>query len=104
MIPLRWPVNSGGKQVRPLAASGTAAPYRGSALYRGGGVMDHEEQGVLMYKCPDTGRAVRTSIQTNNKTLKGLAAFKISVWCPHCAAPHQIAGTEALLSQSLLAG
>lgn len=64
-------------------------------------MMDQEE-GVLMYTCPDSGRAVRTSILTNNKTLTGLGAFKLSVWCPHCGAPHQIAGNEASLAHPSL--
>jgi hypothetical protein len=61
-------------------------------------------EGVLTYTCPDTGRTVRTSILTTTKTLTGLGAFKISVWCPHCGAPHGISGKEASLSQPLPAG
>jgi hypothetical protein len=65
--------------------------------------MDRKEEGVLTYKCPDTGRVVRTSILTTDKTLRGLGSFKISVWCPHCGAPHQIAGKDASLTQPVLA-
>jgi hypothetical protein len=66
--------------------------------------MDHKEEGVLSYKCPDSGRAVRTSILTTDKTLKRLGAFKISVWCPHCGAPHNIGGNEASLTRPIPAG
>ena len=62
-------------------------------------MLDHES--VLTYKCPATGRAVRTAILTNNTTLAKLSAFKLSVWCPHCGAPHNIAGNEASLPYSL---
>jgi hypothetical protein len=66
-------------------------------------MMDQEES-VLTYTCPDSGRTVRTAILTDSKTLKRLGAFKLSVWCPHCGAPHQIAGHDASLAHSLLAG
>jgi hypothetical protein len=66
-------------------------------------MMDQEE-GVLTYKCPDSGRSVRTSIRTNSKILRRLGAFKISVWCSHCGAPHQIAGNDASLTHSFLTG
>jgi hypothetical protein len=62
-----------------------------------------QEEGVLTYKCPDSGRAVRTAILTNKTTLTRLGVFKLSVWCPHCGAPHQIAGNDASLTYSMLA-
>jgi hypothetical protein len=63
-----------------------------------------QEQGVLTCMCPDSGRAVRTTILTNETTLRRLKAFKISVWCPHCGAPHNITGNDASLVYPLLAG
>ena len=83
-----------------LAASGTLALYTGSICCSGVVAMMDQEEGVLTYTCPDSGRTVRTSILTTRKTLTGLGAFKLSVWCPHCGAPHQIAGTEASLTHS----
>jgi len=65
-------------------------------------MMDQEET-VLTYKCTDSGLAVRKAIRTNKTTLTRLSAFKLSVWCPHCGAPHQIAATDASLSYSMLA-
>jgi hypothetical protein len=62
-------------------------------------MLDHES--VLTYKCPDTGRTVRTVILTNKITLAKLSTCKLSVWCPHCAAPHMITGNEASLTYSL---
>ena len=62
-------------------------------------MLDHES--VLTYKCHDTGRAVRTVILTDKTTLAKLSAFKLSVWCPHCRAPHKIVGKEASLTYSL---
>jgi peptide subunit release factor 1 (eRF1) len=63
----------------------------------------NQEQGVLTYKCPDSGRSVRTTIRTSRQTLTGLGVFKISVWCPHCRAPHQITGKDASLTYAMLA-
>jgi hypothetical protein len=62
-------------------------------------MLDHES--VLTYKCPDTGRAVRTVIVTDKNTLSKLGAFKLSVWCPYCRTPHKIAGRDASLTYSL---
>ena len=88
--------------MRALAASGALALYTVSICSTGVVAMMDQEEGVLTYACPDSGRTVRTSILTTRKTLTGLGAFKISVWCPHCAAPHQISGTEASLTHSSL--
>jgi hypothetical protein len=65
-------------------------------------MMDQEE-GVLTYRCPDSGHAVRTTIRTNEATLKRLKVFKISVWCPHCGVPHNITGDAASLVYPLQA-
>ena len=62
-------------------------------------MLDHEN--VLTYKCPETGRAVRTAILTNKTTLSKLSSLKLSVWCPHCGSAHKIAGYEASLTYSL---
>ena len=97
-------MNNGVNLVRLLAASGTVALYTGSICSTEVVAMMDQEEGVLMYKCPDSGRAVRTSILTNSKMLKRLGAFKLSVWCPHCGASHQIAGNDASVTHSLLAG
>ena len=59
------------------------------------------EEGVLTYKCPEHNRFVRTTIRTNRQTLIGLGVFKISVWCPHCGAPHNIRGRDASLADRL---
>lgn len=88
--------------MRALAASGAPALYTGSICYIGVDAMMDQEEGVLMYTCPDSSRTVRTSILTTRKTLTGLGAFKLSVWCPHCGAPHQIAGSDASLAHPSL--
>jgi hypothetical protein len=55
----------------------------------------NQNEGILLYTCPETSRGVVTGISTNDCTLKRLASVKFSVWCPHCASPHVIAGKEA---------
>jgi hypothetical protein len=55
----------------------------------------------LSYNCPSTGRTVRTAIVTNRATLAKVARVKLSVWCPHCDAPHKIPGSDAMFSFTL---
>ena len=57
--------------------------------------MTNQNEGILLYTCPRTSRGVVTGISTDGCTLKRLAGVKFSVWCPHCASPHVIAGKEA---------
>ena len=57
--------------------------------------------GLLTYDCPESRREVLTGILTDEATLTRLGALKLSVWCPHCAAPHMIAAKDAHLSGSL---
>ena len=52
---------------------------------------------MLKYLCPNGNRDVTTSIQTDLATLLEMRDLKISVWCPHCVAPHQICASEAYL-------
>jgi len=90
--------------VHLLAATGVVALYACSICSTEVAAMMDQEEGALTYKCPDSGRAVRTSILTSSKMLRRLGAFRLSVWCPHCAAPHQIAGNDASVTHSLLTG
>jgi hypothetical protein len=50
---------------------------------------------MLIYRCPKSGKTVRTCIETTDKELRRLASFKLSVWCPHCDDAHAILGKEA---------
>ena len=55
-------------------------------------------EGPLTYNCPESRREVLTGILTDEATLTSLGALKLSVWCPHCAAPHMIAAQDASIS------
>jgi hypothetical protein len=55
-------------------------------------------EGTLTYDCPESRREVLTGILTDEATLTRLGALKLSVWCPHCAAPHMIAAQDASIS------
>jgi hypothetical protein len=63
--------------------------------------MTDHRQDPLTYNCPSTGLAVQTSIVTNSVELARLADVKLSVWCPHCAAPHKIDGRDASIAATL---
>jgi hypothetical protein len=60
-------------------------------------MFEHKE-GTLVYDCPETRRAVLTSIVTDEATLKKLGSFKLSVWCPRCMTAHIITGKESSIS------
>ena len=55
-------------------------------------------EGPLTYNCPESRREVLTGILTDEATLTRLGALKLSVWCPHCAAPHMILAKDASIS------
>jgi hypothetical protein len=63
--------------------------------------MTDEPESALIYNCPSSGRAVRTSIVTSRLELTRLARVTLSLWCPHCDAPHKIAGRGAFLASAL---
>jgi hypothetical protein len=49
----------------------------------------------LKYRCPVKSREVETSIETDQATLTKMRAMRLSVWCPHCSASHQIGAHQA---------
>jgi hypothetical protein len=53
---------------------------------------------MLIYRCPSSGKTVRTCIETTNAELRRLASFKLSVWCPHCNDAHAILGKDAAVA------
>jgi hypothetical protein len=53
---------------------------------------------MLIYRCPKSGKTVRTSIETSGKEIRRLASFKLSVWCPHCQDAHTILGKDATVT------
>ncbi len=53
---------------------------------------------MLTYRCPKQGKTVRTTIETTENDLRRLAAFKLSVWCPHCDDAHVIMGKDATVA------
>ena len=57
--------------------------------------MTDQNENVLIYMCPESSRVVVTGVSADDWTLKRLAGLKFSMWCPHCATAHVIAGKEA---------
>ncbi|MCC6780583.1 MAG: hypothetical protein IT537_28735 [Hyphomicrobiales bacterium] len=53
---------------------------------------------MILYTCPVTGRQVRSELQTSAAGLARLGSLKISLWCPHCDAPHSIPANEITAS------
>ncbi|HYS93762.1 MAG TPA: hypothetical protein VEL48_10040 [Candidatus Acidoferrales bacterium] len=57
--------------------------------------------GVLMTRCPLTGRQIETGIETDRKTFNALPSFVSTVQCPVCDARHQWSLKDAWLCESL---
>jgi hypothetical protein len=55
--------------------------------------------GVVCYRCPSSGEAVTTAIETGNDILARMCAMQLTiwVWCPHCVTGHQIKPSDATL-------
>ena len=62
-----------------------------------GAAMTNQNEGILIYTCPESSRAVVTGISTNDCSLKRLASVKFSVWCPYCETPHVIKHKQPML-------
>jgi hypothetical protein len=55
---------------------------------------------MLIYRCPKYGKTVHTNIETTENEVRRLAAFKLSVWCPHCDDAHVILGKDAAVASA----
>ena len=55
---------------------------------------------MLIYRCPKHGKTVHTSIETSDNEIRRLAAFRLSVWCPHCDDAHVIMGKDAAVAST----
>jgi hypothetical protein len=86
--------------VVPLQHAARMFPAGANVVSRWWAMID-QRQDALTYNCPSTGRLVRTAIVTSNAALAKLARVKLSVWCPHCDAPHKIAGRDASVAFAL---
>ena len=58
---------------------------------------------MLTYRCPKSGKIVRTSVETTSKEVRRLAEFKLSFWCPHCDDAHVMLGKDVTVAPTLAA-
>jgi hypothetical protein len=57
--------------------------------------------GVLLFKCPETGRTFSTGIQTDEDTVQKLPEVLTRSMCPHCGLEHLWWTREAILVDAL---
>jgi len=59
------------------------------AAHAAGSAGDWEaKMGALTFRCPRTGRPIRTGIETDEATLLKVASVAIRLSCPHCREEH----------------
>jgi hypothetical protein len=56
---------------------------------------------MLIYRCPETKRMVRSPIETTDTTLQRMGSLQLSLWCEHCGISHAIAAKDASVVSEL---
>ena len=59
--------------------------------------------GMVMIKCPETGSAIPTGIETDRERFRCSAVFFARTYCRICAATHEWFAREAWVYDSVLA-
>ena len=59
--------------------------------------------GLVMFRCPETGRAVSTGIETDHATFRSMPVFFSRTFCPLCRLAHEWFAKDAWVCDSGLA-
>jgi hypothetical protein len=59
--------------------------------------------GLVMFRCPETGRAVSTGIETDRATFRSMPVFFGRTFCPLCRLAHEWFAKDAWVCDSVLA-
>ena len=59
--------------------------------------------GRVMVRCPQTGRAISTGIETDAARFNSMPVFFGHTWCPHCRTIHHWFAREAWIGEPRLA-
>jgi hypothetical protein len=59
--------------------------------------------GMVMIRCPETGSAIPTGIETDRERFRSSAVFFSRTYCRICAATHEWFAREAWVYESVLA-
>jgi hypothetical protein len=57
--------------------------------------------GVLLVKCPKTGKMFSTGIQADAETVKNLPEVQTRLRCPHCGTDHLWLPRDAVYTEAL---
>jgi hypothetical protein len=55
---------------------------------------------MLTFRCPETDKTVQTSLAVSETDLRRLGTVRLSLWCPHCQAGHNIAAADTTIDQT----
>jgi hypothetical protein len=70
------------------------------AIIRGEISQQEHSMGVVMVKCPDTGRDISTGIVADRASFNATPVFFARVYCPMCATEHEWFAREAWVCDS----
>src|SRR5258707_6988568 len=74
---------------------------RGSVAIEPGGISQQEHSmGIIMVKCPDTGRDISTGIVADRASFNATPVFFARVYCPLCRTEHEWFAKEAWVCDS----
>ena len=59
--------------------------------------------GIVMIRCPTTGRAISTGIETDALSFNRTPVFIAHTWCPLCNTDHEWFAADAWISETGLA-
>jgi hypothetical protein len=59
--------------------------------------------GLVMFRCPETGRAVSTGIEIDRATFRSMPVFFSRTYCPLCRLAHEWFAKDAWVCDPVLA-
>lgn len=59
--------------------------------------------GIVMIRCPATGRAISTGIEADALSFNRTPVFIAHTWCPICKIDHEWFAADAWISEARLA-
>lgn len=73
-----------------------------AGVSRAGNRLREIKMGMLMIKCPETGHAISTGIETDGERFRCSAVFFSRTYCRICAATHEWFAREAWVYEPAL--
>jgi hypothetical protein len=97
---LRRPIVTGFLSITSIASN--YLRIRALQSWRSSAAVSQQEHsmGIVMVKCPDTGRDISTGIVADRASFNATPVFFARVFCPLCASEHEWFAKEAWVCDS----